>query len=69
MVSNTSRIEALQQYFKGHNKSKEQKAHTSKVRVDYTIFEVKLFLLIFFPFVFSVNSRFIQLGGIVMDVN
>lgn len=30
-LSKNSRVEQLQEYFKGHNKSKEQKAHTSKV--------------------------------------
>lgn len=31
MIKN-HRVEELQDYFKTHNKSKEQKAHTSKVR-------------------------------------
>lgn len=33
------RVEELQEYFKGHSKSKEQKAHTSKVYIteNYTI--------------------------------
>lgn len=29
------RVEELQEYFKGHSKSKEQKAHTSKVQKNW----------------------------------
>lgn len=30
-MSKNTRVEQLRDYFKGHNKCKEQKAHTSKV--------------------------------------
>lgn len=32
MVATSKRVEELQEFFKTHNKSKEQKAHTSKVK-------------------------------------
>lgn len=36
-LSKNARVEQLQEYFKGHNKSKEQKAHTSKVWKNHLI--------------------------------
>lgn len=35
-MNKNHRVEELQDYFKTHNKSKEQKAHTSKVSVKQT---------------------------------
>lgn len=32
-MTKNSRVEQLQDFFKSHNKSKEQKAHTSKVKM------------------------------------
>lgn len=40
MIKN-HRVEELQDYFKTHNKSKEQKAHTSKVGRILRIIETK----------------------------
>lgn len=40
MIKN-HRVEELQDYFKTHNKSKEQKAHTSKVGKILRIIEQK----------------------------
>lgn len=44
-VSKNSRVEQLQDFFKTHNKSKEQKAHTSKVN-KFDVFIANSVLLI-----------------------
>lgn len=44
-ISKNSRVEQLQDFFKTHNKSKEQKAHTSKVN-KFDVFIADFVLLI-----------------------
>lgn len=34
-MGKNSRVEQFQDYFKSHNKSKEQKAHTSRVKIHF----------------------------------